>query len=61
MIIPGWANLIPGWAGLNSRIGWLREFAGKGLILLAVFATNGGCMAKSEKISRFHGKNREFC
>jgi hypothetical protein len=61
IIIPGSANLIPGWAGLNSRFGWPREFAGKGLILLAVFATNGGYMAKIDKIPGSTGKTVNFC
>jgi len=46
---------------LNSRFGWLREFAGKGLILLAGFAAKWQWQGEKRKNSRFHWKNREFC
>jgi len=46
---------------LDSRFGWLREFAGKGLILLAGFATKWRLHGEKRKNSRFDGKNRELC
>jgi hypothetical protein len=36
--IPGSADLIPDWAGENSRFARLREFAGKPLNCLTIFA-----------------------
>jgi hypothetical protein len=44
----------------NSRFVALREFAGKGLICLTVFAVKRRLRAEMDKIPGFRGKNREL-
>jgi len=45
----------------NSRFGLLREFAGNGLICLAIFFDEWQFSGPDRRNSRLHGNNREGC
>jgi hypothetical protein len=54
------ADLIPDWAGENSRLGVLREFAGKSLIFQIILEGKRQFYRENRKNSRLNGKNREL-